>query len=636
LQGNIPVALETGYVEPYSESVGRKQVIVVVREDWTVSCFSMSLQLLWEKAISHKSHEMSSMANFYKIDDVTVYVAPLSLEEGSNGVVVIGAAMVPRDEDAAEQALRLEEGLNGESGDTEHPELRLRAALEHYSVFALDAKDGHVIWRHDGSTVSDDQYIHSLPQHMFTEFKASVSDLAAFHQSRGLNDWSLFRHSLIKELPHIWKNKDDSSMRIAHFVRKHLGAGSGTQVSKKQGSAGYGSADSADKKGDGVSANNNKLNPNKLKEASSKQGRRSNFGFFTGIETAPVAADADLPHDSSEHIDHPNVLVAHTKRGIEVWALKSGASITALALSPGRTYADIDGDGVVDQLLLLERPQDVASHGEAFANEHGKLQHCTLMVISGLPPRSQLFNGSLCMNHRHLHDPLAKSGGGRGGGLLPSEVSLTSPVILKTIDERSRKESNNRDVVVASNTGVMTCFSAQGDQRWQINGAPTWPTSHTFHTLTAIDSDANRVDAVGTHDTIYAQLLVIGTRNMALYDRAGEMLAIAELPNIPMSRPVLGDFDSDGVTDLVLITDDAILGYKINVVQSVRVLFIVAVVLVVIAAIVFFSNIRTNVEVDEGVGAGTDGAARTQRRDTHAAKRSVLSIIRSTDDDHLD
>ena len=148
--------METGYIQTYSDNASRQQVIVVVREDWTVSCFDTTLKLLWEKAISHKTHELSTMASLFKIDDVSIYISPLSLEQatdslesgisgsGGGGIVVVGASMVPRDEAAL---IKLEEGLVGETGVSEHPELKFRAALEHYSVFALEAGDGHVIWR---------------------------------------------------------------------------------------------------------------------------------------------------------------------------------------------------------------------------------------------------------------------------------------------------------------------------------------------------------------------------------------------------------------------------------------------------------------------------------------------------------
>jgi hypothetical protein len=65
-KGRVPVALKTGYVDAYDADKGRSQVIVVVREDWTVICYDSQLNVLWEKAVAHKTHEMDSM-----IDKVT-------------------------------------------------------------------------------------------------------------------------------------------------------------------------------------------------------------------------------------------------------------------------------------------------------------------------------------------------------------------------------------------------------------------------------------------------------------------------------------------------------------------------------------------------------------------------------------
>jgi hypothetical protein len=48
-----------------------------------------------------------------------------------------------------------------------------------------------------------------------------------------VNDWTLFRQSLFTELPHYWRYKDDTNIRIAHFIRRHFGAGSAHQKEKK-------------------------------------------------------------------------------------------------------------------------------------------------------------------------------------------------------------------------------------------------------------------------------------------------------------------------------------------------------------------------------------------------------------------
>ena len=45
-----------------------------------------------------------------------------------------------------------------------------------------------------------------------------------------------------KELPHDWHSKADTSLRLAHFVRRHLGAGAAAQaVRTSKAHAGIGS-----------------------------------------------------------------------------------------------------------------------------------------------------------------------------------------------------------------------------------------------------------------------------------------------------------------------------------------------------------------------------------------------------------
>jgi hypothetical protein len=60
---------------------------------------------------------------------------------------------------------------------------------------------------------------------------------------------------------------------------------------------------------------------------------------FSGVESPPLSLDATLPHDAAEHTEHPNVIVAHTKHGLEVIALRTGLPITALALAAGNSFA---------------------------------------------------------------------------------------------------------------------------------------------------------------------------------------------------------------------------------------------------------------------------------------------------------
>lgn len=651
--GRTPVALKTGYVDTYDASTGRNQVIVVVREDWTVACYDSSLQLLWEKAIAHKTHDLDHLIDKFQIDEVAVYLTPINIRDDVNGLVIIGANMKLRDPTSADSILTQEGMKMNENGELEHPEMKQRAALEHFSVYALDARTGHVVWRHDGLDVRPGQYITGLPQFAY---KLNMHDLmTSSHHAPTVTDWTVFRQPLIAELPHDWHSSDDTSFRLAHFERQHIGARTFKNKKKHHDvKRKITSVDGkVDEKKDSLKSSSGKAS------ASSVTGAAA--GRFTGVEKPPLTLSAILPHDAAEHTDNPNVIVMHTSKGIEVISLKSGAPITSLALTKGRSYTDLDGDGIVDTIMVLENEQDATRHGGAFTDTNdADLKHCTVMVTSGLPSKSRLFSGSVCSRAHSLHDSINQPGydarlspkrkrdeGSRkarspafsSGQPIPSVISAASPVILKTVDPKTLLVSKKSNLVVAINTGVTTCYSADGEFKWQTRGGPRWasdPESGHSGAGSAIlfDSDATRVDSLGKHDNAYAQVLIVGDAKMMLMSREGEILASADLPRKPIAHPVIGDFDSDGVTDVIIVTDEAILGYRLEVVQSTRGMLIAVIILCCLTVVVFFVNIQL-ISIDPGSLMSGSGSTSTHSV-SQLMRRSVISLARSTDESHID
>jgi hypothetical protein len=192
-------------------------------------------------------------------------------------------------------------------------------------------------------------------------------------------------------------------------------------------------------------------------------------------------------------------------------------------------------------------------------------------------------------------------------------------------------------LVIAVNTGVITCYAADGDFRWQTRGGPKWlvdpGTSHLgAGSAMLFDSDASRVDSLGKHDNVLAQVLIVGDTKMSLMSREGTILANADLPRKPIAHPIIGDFDSDGVTDVIIVTDEAVLGYRLEVVQSPRGMFLAIVALSCITAIIFFVNVQIIPTVD--VRAANQSSPRSSV--TQTVKRGVLSLARSTDETHID
>lgn len=616
-KGKKPVAMKTGYVSPYDSVKERTQVIVVVREDWSVSCYDHNLHLLWEKAVAHKTHEMDVMTDTFAIDEVAVHIAPISITQGSTGCIIIGASMALRDPD---HGIKVENDASdssnhAQSGDKLHPEMHARSMLEHFSVYCLNAENGHVLWVHDGLEMNpQESFVKSLPMNAL---KLDRRDLQVHvHHAPGLSDWTIFRQSLISQLPHMWTSSSDTKLSMAHFERRHVGA--------KSVSIGAGNKATEGRRNDAVTG---KTDSNSNKRAAGRLV--SGAGRFTGIETPPLPSNAVLPHDASEHIEHPNVLVAHTKHGLEVIALKTGVPMTSLALMAGRTYADCDGDGVVDSILVVEHKDDALLHGYSSPHASGELQVCSMVVISGLPAAQELFNGTLCSSRHSLSDPIS-SKRPRGRASVPESIQAAPALILRTLDPRTMVESKQRDVILAIHSGIVTSYSGSGTFKWQLKGAPMWEATEKGVRNGGIavqyDHDAQRVQQGNSHDTLYSNILVIGQAAISLISRDGSFLSTADLPNPAIAAPTLGDFDNDGVIDVIIVTDDSILGYRLEITASSRGLLVALICLSSIAAVVFLANIRV-----EGVEAeGEPGKVSV------AAKKSVLSIVRSTDDYHLD
>ena len=547
------------------------------------------------------------------------------------------------DEPHPNSFVHLESGLNiTEDGDVEHPEMNIRSHLEHFSVYALDASEGHiggldsiekvvdeillmhfmfsVVWRHDGSDVKQEQYTRSLPQQALSmstfDLRRQASNAAhAFGHSGAHNDWSLFKSALIAELPHYWGKREDTSLRFAHFIRQHIGAGQKSgdpsyTKSKKKKSGQYGDAARRVQK----ESPSEKKSKNKKKGSTEKKSKMKST-FFTGFEAEPVSLSATLPHDASEHTEHPNVLVAHTKHGIEVISLKTGVPITSMALSRNHMYSDIDGDGLVDSIIIIKNEHDASHHSHAsrFAHLDSELTYCHMMVVSGLPPRSQLFNGTLCLHRRALSDPMARPDGHQ------KVISAAAPLILRSIDPLTNVESKKKSVVVATSMGYLTHYGARGEFKWQLKNAPAWNSYFEFYDLIHFDVDAERAKELGCHDNAYAHLLVCGERDLTLISRDGHILSTAVLPKSPIARPVIGDFDGDGVTDVIMITEDSILGYRVDEVASMQGMLAAVVILSVLAALAFACNMQLDIE-----------------ETTMGGRKKVWKMSRSTDEHHLD
>lgn len=304
-----PAAVNTGYITHYNNRKERQQVIVVLRNDLSVLCLDYSLNLLWEKQLAHKLHDIPGLLEHYDVHDVHIRILPLTINEGFNdGSIIIGLSMLPRDANS-EVRIKLESGLFSTDPNeaSKHVGINVQSQLQHFTVYALDAHNGTVIWKHDGVDVKPEQYIRSLPQHAFKlNVGQDIANKLHMSHAHGMNDWTIFRQSLFAELPHLWREPFDTNIRIAHFVRRHLGAGAGNQVIKPQSKSNTKEKETIDSIHIHSKTDDKKY---------AKKGAKLNLdlGRFTGVETPPLSLSASLPHDALEHTLNPNVLVGTSK-----------------------------------------------------------------------------------------------------------------------------------------------------------------------------------------------------------------------------------------------------------------------------------------------------------------------------------
>lgn len=72
--------------------------------------------------------------------------------------------------------------------------------------------------------------------------------------------------------------------------------------------------------------------------------------------------------------------------------LCSGEPICTLALAPHGLHTDINGDGVLEHVLAISD----SAHSHKGHHLHDFMNPCTAYVYSGYPPKTPLFNGTVC------------------------------------------------------------------------------------------------------------------------------------------------------------------------------------------------------------------------------------------------
>lgn len=568
--GRRPVALASGYLKS-STTQEEKQVIVVVTDGWIVMCYDHKLELLWE------SIPVDEVPEGYYHEEVAILIAPHPVRVGDEGIVVVGGRLVSE----GGQINMEHEHATSHIGPDEKVEREGEG--NHFSYFAFDGKSGGLRWKHEeGDFFSEDPHEHEgegdadvetfMPSHSYKQH--------VFSQSRHLGevDWRTYKHHVLTHLPFRWVDGFDSSFALDRFTKK---------------------TNSGREKSSGNSAQEIAWNTEAI-------GIPNPLG-----SSDPLATNQLFP---KRDVDKPNVIVAKVKSGLEVVHLFTGRPLCRLllpslhaALSEG-SYADINGDEVIDQIVAsVNEPEATDVHG----------MRCLAVATTGLPPIEELWNGTICRLGMAFEMLMLR------GLKISTQMSTTPPSFLPSTTTLGL----NSIFMVSS--GRITAYGPDGDSLWDVESRANWratdypvltpvhifPNDPALH-LIALGTSLSLISPTGEllstlrlrkatqhHDEAPAEGAGGDTgTGVAGGPRAGEIWSVAP--------PTLGDFNNDGLADVLVVGHDGLYGYAI--VRGAGSVLFPGLVVVLICVMVY-ALVRT--ESTQGADARRGGVARKRALD---------------------
>lgn len=395
-------------------------------------------------------------------------------EEGFQGMVLVSLTRPSADETAHLRSSN-PTGVNSTSSqpdtnaEKEFEEPVYCSSAEPLRVYALDARTGGLLWQYLGRTSSLEEeetaLATALPQHPLSldmREQLLTAQFYAPHYHPYTAHWTLYRQSLLQQLPFHWFDSQDEALYTTHFqgrtrfgdVRVKSSADATKAASKT--AVGIKSAPK-DKKirgkkksdsrgavrppsGNGEESSKSNTNKKKAKQNSLLQLKVSNL--LSSATSKGKSQSSDSPHAplkspssataaavgsnnnsrrmsasssskaSEASASHPhtrsNVLVLKHAGGVTVLALKTGHLLAQLPLESQRVYADLDHDGNLDSLHFASSASASLDRSHAASSvATDDADACSVLCLQGVPPTAQRFNSTaLCgegFQNRFVH-----------------------------------------------------------------------------------------------------------------------------------------------------------------------------------------------------------------------------------------
>ncbi|KAK7498067.1 hypothetical protein BaRGS_00010655 [Batillaria attramentaria] len=521
-----PVLLETGFTVPYQSMMQiRKQIIVIVTDDWHVMCYDPDLTLKWE--VTLPSGDLGD--EVYQVKSLGALITSHSVQKNDGGLIIIGGNFMHKTHHTKELPV---ETVDQEGNKTQETKTVVEEVenLTHFSTFALSVTNGTIRWHH-------------MPGD-FGEQKHNIQDQESEHHWKlglrknrkhaGESPWKMYSRQLNQHMPYMWVNNQHTKFTLGRFAKdKQTGRSPSTTE--------------ADVDEDDV----------QISKHQSALSAQHIVGYAYG---------GHRPHSESEHASNPNAVVIRGPHGIEVLNLLSGQPITRLEITETRhIHFDVDGDGEMENLVW-----DLGKGHTA----------CYLDIWRVAPVKEKLEQLSLCISQRLIWQ--------RSWAMEEDVFNRVPPVLIKSVAKKSGvfrhllgqhlTSEQEYDLISFGAVGRMSSFDLTGNIHWQVQTSCKWSELSIKLRRKSIDSVPQEIEEefmqsfwpnfillplkVSDRKDVAA---VVGWNSLSLVDLVdGTLLAEHSIPSPPTGPLAYGDFDNDGISDIILACKKGFIGFTVK------------------------------------------------------------------------
>mmetsp|Transcript_10693 Transcript_10693/g.24562 ORF Transcript_10693/g.24562 Transcript_10693/m.24562 type:complete len:281 (-) Transcript_10693:1168-2010(-) len=231
-------------------------------------------------------------------------------------------------------------------------------------------------------------------------------------------------------------------------------------------------------------------------------------------------------------------MVARRRHGLEVLHLYTGRILTRLPLTEShgaveQAHGDINGDSKVDHVVSLSSE---ATEGLERPHRFGvSTAACVAIARSGVPMHDVLWNASTCGPNTRIRLP---------------KHTTTAPLLVPRSGVHD--VSSKMDSVILMSSGLVTSIGPDGKINWVLSTEASWQIDVAVAPTRGMPSMMPSLSLLHLGDAEEPKILAVGERVACLISVRGHGTPCTRLPSAAIAPPTLGDFDGDGVADVII------------------------------------------------------------------------------------